>query len=96
MKKRILSILLALCMLLCLVPTTAFAEGETNRKVETEQELVAALADGTADVIRLTKDIDISNSLTILRKVTLDLNGHVLKMTGSVIILDNKSGTPAT
>ena len=82
-------------MLLCLVPTTVFAEGETNRKVETEQELVAALADGTADVIRLTKDIDISNSLTILRKVTLDLNGYVLKMTGSgsVIILDNKSGT---
>ena len=94
MKKRILSILLALCMLFCLVPTTAFAEGETNRKVETEQELVAALADDTADVIRLTKDIDISNSLTILRKVTLDLNGYVLKMTGSgsVIILDNKSG----
>lgn len=94
MKKRILSILLALCMLFCLVPTTAFAAGETNRKVETEQELVAALADGTADVIRLTKDIDISNSLTILRKVTLDLNGYVLKMTGSgsVIILDNKSG----
>ena len=94
MKKRILSILLALCMVLCLVPTTAFAAGETNRKVETEQELVAALADSTADVIRLTKDIDISNSLTILRKVTLDLNGYVLKMTGSgsVIILDNKSG----
>ena len=95
MKKRILSILLALCMVLCLVPTTAFAAGETNRKVETEQELVAALADDTADVIRLTKDIDISNSLTVLRKVTLDLNGYVLKMTGSgsVIILDNKSGT---
>lgn len=94
MKKRLLSILLTLCMLFCLVPTTAFAAGETNRKVETEQELVAALADGTADVIRLTKDIDISNSLTILRKVTLDLNGYVLKMTGSgsVIILDNKSG----
>ena len=94
MKKRILSILLTLCMVLCLVPTTAFAAGETNRKVETEQELVAALADGTADVIRLTKDIDISSSLTILRKVTLDLNGYVLKMTGSgsVIILDNKSG----
>ena len=94
MKKRILSILLALCMLFCLVPITVFAAGETNRKVETEQELVAALADGTADVIRLTKDIDISNSLTVLRKVTLDLNGYVLKMTGSgsVIILDNKSG----
>ena len=30
MKKRILSILLALCMVLCLVPTTAFAESETE------------------------------------------------------------------
>ena len=28
MKKRILSILLTLCMLLCLAPTSVFAEGE--------------------------------------------------------------------
>ena len=95
MKKRILSILLALCMVLCLVPTTAFAAGETNRKVETEQELVDALADSSADIITLKNDIAIGTTLTILRKVTLDLNGYVLKMTGSgsVIILDNKSGT---
>ena len=95
MKKRILSILLALCILFCLVPTTAFAEGETNRKVETEQELVDALADSSVDIITLKNDIAIGTTLTILRKVTLDLNGYVLKMTGSgsVIILDNKSGT---
>ena len=94
MKKRILSILLALCMVLCLVPTTAFAAGETNRKVETEQELVNALADSSADIITLKNDIAIGTTLTVLRKVTLDLNGYVLKMTGSgsVIILDNKSG----
>ena len=94
MKKRILSILLALCMVLCLVPTTAFAEGETNRKVETEQELVDALADSSADIITLKNDIAIGTTLTVLRKVSLDLNGYVLKMTGSgsVIILDNKSG----
>ena len=94
MKKRILSILLTLCMVLCLVPTTAFAEGETNRKVETEQELVDALADSSVDIITLKNDIAIGTTLTILRKVTLDLNGYVLKMTGSgsVIILDNKSG----
>ena len=30
MKKRLFSILLALCMVLCLVPTTAFAESETE------------------------------------------------------------------
>ena len=94
MKKRILSILLALCMLFCLVPTTAFAEGETSRKVETEQELVDALADSSVDIITLKNDIAIGTTLTVLRKVTLDLNGYVLKMTGSgsVIILDNKSG----
>ena len=94
MKKRILSILLALCMLFCLVPTTAFAAGETNRKVETEQELVDALSDSSVDIITLKNDIAIGTTLTVLRKVTLDLNGYVLKMTGSgsVIILDNKSG----
>ena len=94
MKKRILSILLALCVLFCLVPTTAFAEGETNRKVETEQELVDALTDSSVDIITLKNDIAIGTTLTVLRKVTLDLNGYVLKMTGSgsVIILDNKSG----
>ena len=94
MKKRILSILLALCMLFCLVPTTAFAEGETSRKVETEQELVDALADSSVDIITLKNDIAIGTTLTVLRKVSLDLNGYVLKMTGSgsVIILDNKSG----
>ena len=94
MKKQILSILLTLCMLFCLVPTTAFAAGETNRKVETEQELVDALADSSVDIITLKNDIAIGTTLTVLRKVTLDLNGYVLKMTGSgsVIILDNKSG----
>ena len=94
MKKRILSILLALCMLFCLTPISVFAEGETNRKVETEQELVDALADSSVDIITLKNDIAIGTTLTVLRKVTLDLNGYVLKMTGSgsVIILDNKSG----
>ena len=94
MKKRILSILLTLCMTLCFTPISVFAEGETNRKVETEQELVDALADSSVDIITLKNDIAIGTTLTVLRKVTLDLNGYVLKMTGSgsVIILDNKSG----
>ena len=81
-------------MMMSFVPTTAFAAGETNRKVETEQELVDALADSSVDIITLKNDIAIGTTLTVLRKVTLDLNGYVLKMTGSgsVIILDNKSG----
>ena len=179
MKKQIVSTLLALCMLLCLVPTAAFAgestetppvcscetactaesrntdcpvcgaegasaencakyikpaddaaaqpeekvsapqpeekvsdpqpetalmaligEGETPTasgavtEVGNEDDLIAAIADSNVNTVKLTGDISISNSLTVLRKVTLDLNGYVLKMTGSgsVIILDNKSG----
>ena len=49
--------------------------------VSTEQELNAALA-GSAEKIQLAADIEISSTLTIANPVTLDLNGHVLKMTG--------------
>lgn len=31
MKKQLVSILFALCMVLCLVPLAAFAEGETEK-----------------------------------------------------------------
>ena len=48
MKKRVLSILLALCMAVCLLPTGMFAEGETDKRVGTKQGLVDALADDTA------------------------------------------------
>ena len=72
MKRQILSILLALCMMICLVPTSVFAEGETNRKVETEQELVNALSDSSVDVITLKSDIEIGTTLIVDRNVTLD------------------------
>ena len=51
--------------------------------VDNASALESALADNTVDVIRLTKDIDISSSLTIRRPVTLDLNGHVLRYTNT-------------
>ena len=159
MKKRIFSTLLALCMLLCLMPTAAFAEestetppvcscetactaesmntdcpvcgaegalpescakcaqpadaaavqpegevsdpqpetaltalsgegatpaaGETVRDVRTADELTAAIADSSVNIVKLAGDISISSSLTVTRTVTLDLNGHVLQMTGN-------------
>ena len=43
MKKRILSILLLCCMVLTLLPVTAFAAAKIE--VGTEAELLAALAD---------------------------------------------------
>ena len=74
--------------------TALICGSETVTEVSTADELTAAIADSNVSTVRLAGDISISSSLTILRKVTLDLNGYVLKMTGSgsVIILDNKSG----
>ena len=156
MKKQIVSTLLALCMLLCLMPTAAFAEenppvcscetactaenmntacpvcgaegalpencakcaqpadnaatqpegevsdpqpeaaltalsgegetpaaGETVRDVRNADELTAAIADSSVNTVRLAGNISISSSLTVTRTVTLDLNGHVLQMTGN-------------
>ena len=159
MKKQIVSTLLALCMLLCLMPTAAFAEGsketppvcscetactaesmntdcpvcgaegasaencakyikpaddaavqpegevsdpqpetaltsligegetpaagETVKEVSTADELTKAIADSTVNTVKLTTDISISSFLTVTRTVTLDLNGHVLQMTGN-------------
>ena len=53
------------------------------KEVATAEELAAALADSSISGITLKKDIDIGSTLTINRTVTLDLNGCVLKMTGS-------------
>ena len=76
------------------VLTALIGGSETVTEVSTADELTAAIADSNVSTVRLAGDISISSSLTVLRKVTLDLNGYVLKMTGSgsVIILDNKSG----
>ena len=57
------------------------ANGEAE--VTTASELTGALADSSISRIILKGDIDIGSTLTVNRTVTLDLNGCVLKMTGS-------------
>lgn len=52
-------------------------------EVTTASELTGALADSSISRITLKGDIDIGSTLTVNRTVTLDLNGCVLKMTGS-------------
>ncbi|BCK80035.1 hypothetical protein MM35RIKEN_22270 (plasmid) [Vescimonas fastidiosa] len=93
MKKRILSILLTLCMLFCLVPTSVFAEGETFKNVANAAELKSALADDSVPGIRLTSNIVTGEAFSVTRTVTLDLNGYMLKMTGndSVIRVEKKN-----
>ena len=85
MKKRILSILLTLCMLLMLVPITVFAADSDAT------ELQSLLSGG--GTVTLDKDYTIDSTLDVDRTVTLDLNGHVIKMTGSgtVIIIGSQA-----
>lgn len=81
MKKQLVSILFALCMVLCLVPLAAFAEGETEnvQEVTNQTDLFNAVADTSVTTVKLAANIDVSSSLTVTRTVTLDLNGYVLK-----------------
>ena len=85
MKKQLVSILFALCMVLCLVPLAAFAEGETEnvRAVTDPTGLFNAMADTNVTTVKLAADIDIDATLTVSRTVTLDLNGYVLRMTST-------------
>ena len=94
-RKRIYTALLCTCFLLSTasVPVSA-AETEqeemttlSNRsgeaEVSTKDELTSALEDSNISKITLEKDIDISDTLTVNRAVTLNLNGFVLQRTGN-------------
>ena len=61
---------------------TPAASGEVT-DVSTADELTKAIADSAVKTVRLAGNISISSSLTVTRTVTLDLNGHVLQMTGN-------------
>ena len=102
MKRRLLPILMTL-VLVCALPIWAafVTSGDvTNPLVCTAgaasppdnaaSRLKSAISNG-GDV-RLTEDIEISKTLLVTRDVTLDLNGHVLKMTGDGSVLRVEEG----
>ena len=81
MKKRIFSILTALCLCLTLLPTMVAAEktAGTATEVKTSDELVGALADSNVTTIKLKENITVNatenvKELTIDRPITL-VNG---------------------
>ena len=90
MKKRVLSCLMALALCMTLLPTAALAEGKET-EVTTADALATAL-NGDATIIKLTANIEISTMLKVNRTVTLDLNDHVLKMTGTRGVIEVESG----
>ena len=86
MRKWILSIMFAICMVILFMPQVAFAADEDTT------ELQNLLNNG--GTVTLTKDYFIDSTLMVNKSsVTLDLNGHVIKKSesgsGSVIRVDN-------
>ena len=66
------------------------------KEVATADELTDALADSSISIITLKDDVEISSTLTVNRTVTLDLNGNVLKMTGSDSVIKVEAGGDLT
>ena len=106
MKRRLLPILMTL-VLVCALPIWAafVTSGDvTNPLVCTAgaasppdnaaTRLKSAISNG--GTVQLTEDIEISKTLLVTRDVTLDLNGHVLKMTGDGSVLYVKKDGPNT
>ena len=97
MKRRLLPILMTLVLVCALPIWAAFVTsgdvtnplvctaGATSPPDTAATRLKSAISNG-GDV-QLTEDIEISETLLVTRDVTLDLNGHVLKMTGDVSVL---------
>ena len=101
MKRRLLPILMTL-VLVCALPiwaafvtsgdvtnpllTTADATSPPEPvAVSNAADLQNSIADGKS--VKLTDNITITSTLEIARSLTLDLNGHVLKMTGDGSVL---------
>ena len=71
MKRKLLSVLLTFCLAFSLLPTAALAEGPDTK-----------LPDPVDDVITLNNDVTVNTQLSISGTVTLDLNGHTVKVSG--------------
>lgn len=75
MKRKLCSVLLALCMVLTLLPVSAMAD-ETDTQSATS--LPAADENG---VITLTENVELTNGLNYTKDVTIVLNGHTITRT---------------
>lgn len=94
-RKWIYVALLSICMALFLITVPASA-AETEKEVSTAKDLGDALAANSISKIKLTGGIDIDSTLTVNRKVTLDLNGFVLQMTAKKSVIKVESSGDLT
>ena len=104
MKRRLLPILMTLVLVCALPIWAAFVTsgdvtnpllttaGATSPPDTAAARLKSAISNG--GTVQLIEDIEISETLLVTRDVTLDLNGHVLKMTGNSSVLRVKKDGP--
>lgn len=99
MKRKLLSVLLTLCLAFSLLPTAALADGEGTQtndvaqigetKYATLREAVNAANDNTVKLLEnVTEDINIPTGIN----VTLDLNGHKITNVSGHTITVEKGG----
>lgn len=82
MKKRIVSTLMALCMVLTLLPVQVLAAGGAAPQHQLDNTTIGQYTTLGNGVYTLTEDVSISSTLKITGEATLDLNGKTLTMTG--------------
>lgn len=82
MKKRIVSTLMALCMVLTLLPVPVLAAGGAAPQHQLDSTTIGQYTTLGNGVYTLTEDVSISSTLKITGEATLDLNGNTLTMTG--------------
>ena len=102
MKRRLLPILMTLVLVCALPIWAAFVTsgdvtnplvctaGATSSEESAVEKLKLAISRGVD--AQLTEDIEITQTLYVERSMTIDLNGHVLKMTGDGSVLRVKKG----
>ena len=102
MKRRLLPILMTLVLVCALPIWAAFVTsgdvtnplvctaGATSSEESAVEKLKLAISSGVD--AQLTEDIEITQTLYVERSMTIDLNGHVLKMTGDGSVLRVEEG----
>ena len=89
MKKRILTVLLAVCLVFALGTVSALADDPVSTEDNVYTTLPAADSDG---VIKLDKDVVLQTSAVIEGSIVLDLNGHSITASDNAVIYPGESG----
>ena len=84
MKKRFLSVLMALTLALSLLPVSALAAEETEGSMLQTDLMEAINAASPGGTVTLTGNVDVTEPIIITKELTLDLNGKTILNSGDI------------